>query len=598
MATEDSVQGAVFNLELGRGKQVLQWVVVVLGAIVLSLLYTLWQFRGLEKREAIDMAQLARNVSRGEGLTTSMIRPVSLWHLKTYRADHDPKFVNHPDLYNPPLYPLILGGIFRLMPAKIFEAKPNETVYAPERWVIVPLNQLFLLLTLLLVYHWSKRLFDKRVAVMAGLILLFSDTLWAYATAGLPTMLLQLLLLSSLYCLFLLNQRLNPAGAKPTPAGMGGASIGLIVASAVLMGACFLTRYTAGFLVIPVVLYLWWIVRNRSAGLWAAVYVVIFLAVIAPWLVRNYEWSNSVLGIARYQFFETDAFDRTYSVDLKGAWSMRGVVGHFLTNLRTYWLENFRSIGTDICVFFFVAGVLYNFRRPEVSRLRRVLLGCLALALLGMAMVGMPSELVNPSVNGGNLLVVFLPLVVVYGCAFFYLLLDRINFSMKLTRALAIGAFFALNIAPMIFVVLPPRRGPFPYPPYLPPVMQGVTKYFEKNEVGVSDMPWATAWYMDRTTVWLPFTPDEYYEIHDFVAPHNTQFMMLTPYMLDRHYETDLVKGEYKPWSMILRGQLPDKFPLRAVVLPGPQTDQILLADRARWKTSEDTNAVGAATEP
>jgi hypothetical protein len=314
--------------------------------------------------------------------------------------------------------------------------------------------------------------------------------------------------------------------------------------------------------------------------------------------VRNYELSHSLLGIARYQFFESDGFNRTYTVDLKSAWSFRGVVSHFLTDLRSYWLEGFRSIGTDICVFFFVAGVLYSFRRPDVSQLRRVLLGCLAIALLGMALIGMPGEMVNPSVNGGNLLVLFLPLVVVYGCAFFYLLLDRINFRMKLTRALAIGAFALLNVAPMIFVMLPPRRGPFPYPPYLPPVMRGIAKYFEKNEVGVSDMPWAVAWYMDRTAVWLPFTPDEYFEIHDFVAPHNTQFMMLTPYMLDRRYESDLVKGEYKPWSIILRGQLPDKFPLKAVIMPGPETDQILLADRARWKEKEDTNSVSTATQP
>src|SRR5437870_4102109 len=123
MATEQTVQGAVWNIELGRGKAVLQWVVVVLGAAVLSLVYTLWQFRGLEKREAIDMAQLARNISRGQGYTTSLVRPVSLWHLRTYRADHDPMFEHHPDLYNPPLYPLMLAGIFRLLPAKVFDAQ-------------------------------------------------------------------------------------------------------------------------------------------------------------------------------------------------------------------------------------------------------------------------------------------------------------------------------------------------------------------------------------------------------------------------------------------------------------------------------------------
>src|SRR5260221_10587355 len=140
MATEQTMQGALFNIELGRGKAILQWVVVVLGAAVLSLIYTAGQFRGLEKREAIDMAQLARNIARGEGFTTSVIRPVSLWHLRTYRPDHDQKFENHPYLYNPPLYPLMLAGMFRLMPPKVFEAKSGGIVYAPERWGILPFN--------------------------------------------------------------------------------------------------------------------------------------------------------------------------------------------------------------------------------------------------------------------------------------------------------------------------------------------------------------------------------------------------------------------------------------------------------------------------
>ena len=81
MATEDTIQSAVFHIELGRGKRVLQWVLVVLAAIALSLVYTAGQFRGLERREAMDMAQLARNVARGKGFTTYVIRPLSLWQL-------------------------------------------------------------------------------------------------------------------------------------------------------------------------------------------------------------------------------------------------------------------------------------------------------------------------------------------------------------------------------------------------------------------------------------------------------------------------------------------------------------------------------------
>lgn len=593
MASERSLQTAVFHLELGRGKVVVRWAVVVLAAITLSLVYTANQFRGLEKREAMDAAQLARNLSRGEGFTTSVIRPVALWHLKTYRSDHNPTFEQHPDTYNPPLYPLALAVLFRLTP-QVFEVTPGDQLYPPERWVIVPFNQVCLLLTLLLVYFWACRLFDRRVAITAGLLLLLSDTLWSYGVSGLSTTMLMLLLLGGMYCLFLADERLNPP-EPGTPVALDSKSMLLIFSSAVLMGLCFLTRYSALVFVIPMAIYTARILRGRRGGFWVGVYLMVVLAVIAPWLVRNYAVAHSVLGTARYQFFSSEIFERTYKVTLGDFWSVRSIAARFLGNLHHLWVDEFRVMGTDILVFFFVVGVMYGFRRSDASRLRLVVLGCLAVALVGMAVVGLPYEPVEPAVNGGNLLVPLLPLVAMFGAAFFYLLLDRIPFQMQLTRGAAIGVFVLLNIAPMIFTILPPRRAPFPYPPYCQMYLQLLSKWYAKSDVGVSDAPWMVAWYVDRRTVWLPVTLEEYFEIHDFVAPHHTQFVLLTPYMLDRRFQSDLVNGEFKPWATIARGQLPDLFPLRTATLLPPNRDQILLTDRARWKEHAETNALDQA---
>src|SRR5437660_1081788 len=105
MASGSSVQTAVWQMEFGGGKKAIRWALVVLLALALGLVYTASQFRGLNKREAMDMAQLAHNISRGKGFTTYVIRPLSLWHLKTQTDGHDPRLMEHPDLYNPPLYP-------------------------------------------------------------------------------------------------------------------------------------------------------------------------------------------------------------------------------------------------------------------------------------------------------------------------------------------------------------------------------------------------------------------------------------------------------------------------------------------------------------
>ena len=109
-------------------------------------------------------------------------------------------------------------------------------------------------------------------------------------------------------------------------------------------------------------------------------------------------------------------------------------------------------------------------------------------------------------------------------------------------------------------------------------------------------MPWAVAWYVDRRTLWLPLTPEEYIQIHDFVAPHNTQFMLLTPYMLDRRNQSEVMRGEFKPWAAVIHGQLPQDFPLKTATLMPPEGDLILFTDRPRWKEKLETNTANAAT--
>ena len=601
MADESSVQSAVFNIELGRGKRVLQWVMVVLVAIGLSLVYTAQQFRGLNRREAMDMAQLARNISRGKGFTTYVIRPLSLWQLKTYRDDHDQRFMEHPDLVNPPLYPLVLAGMFKLLPASVFDFKPTkDQIYTPERWVMVPFNQICLLLSLLLVYSWAKQLFDNRVAVTAGLLLLFSDTLWAYSISGLPTSLLMLLFLLAMYCLFRADRRLNPPavaeGEQPAARPpLDSTSMMLILASAALMGLCFLTRYMFALLLLPMIVYVARVVSGRRAGMWAIIYTLVFVAVITPWLVRNYRVSKSVLGVAKYEYVGGEAMQAEYHPELSG-FSLRSATSRMLVGTRKHLIGSLKNTGSDFFIFFFAVGVLYSFRRPDTARLRRVILGGLVCAIIGMGFLATSGEMPESEVNGWNLLVLFLPLVAVYGTAFFYLLLDRIPFRVRLTRAAAIGVFAALNVAPMVYTLLPPRLGPFPYPPYCAPYARLIAEWYKPDEVGMSDMPWEVAWYGDKRTVWLPPTIDEFYEIHDFVAPHNTQFIFLTPYMLDRPYQSGMMRGEYKGWATVMRGQLPRTFPLQSATLLPPQTDQIIFSDTVRWK--KDTIAAETPKEP
>jgi hypothetical protein len=594
------VQSAVWNIELGRGRLAILWVATALAAVTLALLYTALEFRGLEKRESLDMAQLARNISRGQGFTTYVLRPLSLRQLKDHAPDHQPRVMQHPDLYHPPLYPLALAGIFRCLPAGVFtmpESQVTMTAMLPaERWVIVPFGQLCLLLSLLVVYFWARQLFDARVAVTAGLLLLFSDTLWSYAISGLPMTFLLLLWLLTLYCLFVADRCFQPVteGARPRPR----LGYGLVLVSAVLLGLCFLTRYRMAFLLVPLVIYVARIVPAGRRWWWAGLYAVVFAVVIAPWLVRNYALCGNVLGIAGHELAGDELLQRNYQATLTSTFSFGTIFRNLINNGRAHLVGTVRLTSSDFLIFFFGVGLLYGFRRPDAVRLRGVTLGAYAAALIGMSVIAMPGERVNPNVNGNQLLLLLLPLVAVFGTAFFYLLCDRIAFNSRLTRAAAVAGFVLLNVTPLITTLLPPARGAYPYPPYFAPGASLLTRWFGPDEIGVSDLPWATAWSADRRTLWLPATVAELVEINDYVLPpdKHVSFCLITPYMLDRRFLSDLVKGEYKDWSAIPRGQFPPNFPLKASSLYPPMhqqgSDQLLFADRPRW------NQPGAAPIP
>jgi hypothetical protein len=171
------------------------------------------------------------------------------------------------------------------------------------------------------------------------------------------------------------------------------------------------------------------------------------------------------------------------------------------------------------------------------------------------------------------------------------LLLDRISFPARLLRWGVIAAFGLLNAAPLLYSLAPPRRGPYPYPPYCSFYTWLASTWFGKEEVGASDLPWTMAWVGNLRTVWLPTTADHLATIHDHVAPKGVSFILLTPRLLDQRLQTDLTKGEYKAWFAVISGRVPQNFPLKTVTLFPPAGEQILYADRARWADKQMTEA-------
>src|SRR5437899_1990929 len=79
------LQDFIYQLDIGVGVKILKVLLFLLLTLFLMLLYTSTQYTGLMEPEAMDMAQVGRNLARGKGFTTNVIRPYSLWYLQFER---------------------------------------------------------------------------------------------------------------------------------------------------------------------------------------------------------------------------------------------------------------------------------------------------------------------------------------------------------------------------------------------------------------------------------------------------------------------------------------------------------------------------------
>jgi hypothetical protein len=136
---------------------------------------------------------------------------------------------------------------------------------------------------------------------------------------------------------------------------------------------------------------------------------------------------------------------------------------------------------------------------------------------------------------------------------------------------------------------LPPRPVPIAYPPYYPPHLQEASQFLESSELLLTDMPWATAWYGDRQSVWTPLDDRQsFFRIHD--EHKKVSALLLTPLTTDAAFRREILQGRDHAWSrfaveVMLRTNVAPGFPLRQAWSYGAP-DHLLLSDRPRWQAS------------
>ena len=605
MATDQQVQELVHRIEEGRW---VKWVklgvlLAVMTALFGAFVLDPWGwglYKGFNHPKAMEQAQIARELARGNGFSTKMVRPLAYTQLKFNKGFVPPNKM--PDTFQAPLWPATLAPFLRVMkvwpefvpgslsplrmpwlhaPTKDrWEMSTRDYVYVGDR-IISAVAVLFFFLSIFVNYFTARRLFDGHIAIWTVALMLGCSLFWQYAISGLPQMFMAFLFSTALY-LLVRAMEAREQGVWPW---------GWLAGVAFLFGLLTLAHGLAAWAFAGALLFcvIYFKPRWGTALLMGAV----FMAVYSPWILRNYKVSGSPCGISAYSALvqiragTESAIMRSSDLDLSGV-SPTTFRRKIQTQMAGQMGNLFSSFGNVMVVPVFFLALMHLFKNPLPRTFRWALLSMWVFSLIGMSTIGVDDA--GTGVSSTDLNVLFIPMFAAFGMAFVLVMWSRLEINVALVRYAFFVLIFGICTLPLLNNFTTGNKSPVQWPPYVPPYIAIMRDWTTPNEVIASDMPWAVAWYADRKSLWLPMTIQSFLDFHDFERlGGKVAGIYLTPITGNSQLIGDIVKGDYKDWApFILRNVGIKDFPLRAGTAMPVDNQCIFYSDRDRWTDRAD----------
>jgi hypothetical protein len=430
------------------------------------------------------------------------------------------------------------------------------------------------------------------VAWLAAVAFFLTDLVWQYSLTGLSTSFLMFLVTAVIFCaqeIFCVAETCF----EVEDSSFGMAWFWGFLLSLFLAAAC-LTRLPLVVLLVPLFGLL--VLMPRPSWLMFVVIAAISCGAILPWLWHLYKVTGHPWGTNQaYLLYGTEGYkdNRIFcsSTLLKYEGLFRNLSGKeldgYLWHIQNGWL----LLGTNPLILMFFASLLHPYKRRRAQMFQWFLVG-IAVVLIGVNNCG---DAQPEALGPWNILVLLFPCMLVIGSAFFFIQLDRLNLQVWLLDNIIVITLLTAAAVPLTLRLTNSKPSLYVFPPYIPPLIKILTEYSHQDEWVTTDMPWASAWYGNRPSLWLPDSVADFVNLHDNVCP--TGLLFLTPETWARP-ATNLISGEDKDWLPFIvtnylppraDGQpsiaLPANFPLSAHALTPGGTDYIIWSDHPRWQT-------------
>lgn len=518
------------NLVMGF-RFILAFIIVSISIFQLCLTY-----RGMDQPAAMDMAQIGRQIARGEGFTSKFLRPIDVWDQNKNNKGEILDFDKFADTNHAPIYPYVLAGALKMTGYDDFEANrmdSNKTnVYAGDR-VIAAVSTFFFLIALLLAYTLFTRLFDEVVAATTVALMGLSELVLQYALSGLPQMLMLCFLLGAAHCLVSAVNAYNQDCNGMTLVW----SCSMFVLLALLCLTCRMSIWCAVGMLVFTGLY--FRPQGMHAAIGAGILAILFVLPTVLMLSPTGGLENKLM----YGIF--NGFGEAGSESLMRSASTAAISfnsANFFLRLLGYTFAQFNSMyinmGAIVTTPFFLLALLNKFKKPTVEATKWAVFAMWLSACLGMALFGE-----SQSISESQQTILFTPFFAAFGTAMVFIFLARLQLgeSFKSIRGLAIAVMVVISSGLFLFQ-LPKQlymgiwtsaRGIPHFPPYYPAAMNGkLHNMTNEKDIVVTDQPWGVAWYADRKALWMPRSLEEYSRNLEPIMSHagqNVQGFLITP---------------------------------------------------------------------
>jgi hypothetical protein len=558
-----------FLSQLGAGMVIRRSLFFAL-LILLTLGNLFVLFKGLNSPQAMDQAQISREIARGKGFSTKMVRPVAYYQTEE-KAGATVPLANLPDTYHAPLNPLLNAAVLKV--GSMIAGSPegtdplswtmgkNEMVYPPDR-LIAGVCVLCFLLSIGVNYFLICRIFDPKIGGVCAILMLLCEGFWNYSLSGLPQMLMLLLFSCAMFFAYRAVEAHSEGRVAMGPAAIAGVFLTLLA----------LTHWMTVWIALGFILFA--AVAFRPRGLAG---ITILLMILIPGIfvmLRNYSVTGSPFGTAFLTLYNglgngtESSVMRNYDLESEPL-LLDGLIAKVLRTTLLQASDLVRLLGGIVVAPLFFIALLHPFKREPIARFRWALALMWLTTAFGLAFFGISTEELDPN----QIHLLFAPLMTAYAVALVSVLWNRLDFANLNPFAANAHLTVIVLVCSLPFLLSLPQkvrlgmyfvdRGGTPqWPPYYAPALngpgtseiaKGVKGLTKEGQVVVSDQPWAVAWYADRTSLWIPKTVKSFERFEELAGDLGTPIggFLISP---SSHGSGPLTKvsDEYKDFAPLV----------------------------------------------